>query len=84
MSFAPPKSEYMEPMLIILPPPALFMVGYTALEHRNTLRRLVSRISSYSLEVRSCGIFLMFIPALFTSTSIRPKASRVFATMDSI
>src|SRR5207244_13252626 len=39
---AVPKIDIIDPMLMILPPPAAFMMGYTAREQRNALVRLVS------------------------------------------
>src|SRR6516162_5720598 len=37
-----PKIDIMEPMLMILPPPAAFIGAYAAREHRKALVRLVS------------------------------------------
>src|SRR5262245_41505031 len=41
----------------------------------NALVRFVSSTRRHSTRARSCGGFLMFIPALFTSTSSRPNCS---------
>src|SRR5437773_7743865 len=73
--------DIIEPMLTILPPPAVFIAGYAACEQRYALVRLVSSTWRHSASDTSCGGFRMLVPALFTRTSSRPKASSVALTM---
>src|SRR5271157_4939058 len=61
----------MLPVLMILPPPARFMAGYTALAIRNVLVKFVSRTFVHSSSARSCGGLRMLIPALLNRMSMR-------------
>src|SRR5207244_12436163 len=52
-----PKMDIIEPMLTILPPPAVFIAGYAACEQRYALVRLVSSTWRHSASDTSCGGF---------------------------
>src|SRR5437899_1659833 len=67
-------------MLFTLPPPACFMSGYAACEQRKAEVRFVSRTRCHSASVYSWIGLRMFVPALFTRMSRRPKRSRVALT----
>src|SRR6202035_2833582 len=43
-----PKIDIIEPILMILPPPAFFIAGWTACEHKKALGRLVLMMLSHS------------------------------------
>ena len=43
-----PNTDVMEPMLIILPPPATFMCGYASREHRNVPSKLIATTCRHS------------------------------------
>src|SRR2546425_1248404 len=64
-------------MLMTFPPPALFIAGYAAREHRKAEVRLVSRTRRHSSRVRSWTGFRMLVPALLTRMSRRPSRSMV-------
>src|SRR3954469_12244057 len=64
-------------MLMILPPPAAFIRGWTAFEHRNALVRLVLMTLSHSSSSRRCGGLRTLIPALLTRISMRPNSRAV-------
>src|SRR5215471_18395593 len=72
--------DIMEPMLMILPPPCRFITGWQVRLVRKALVRLVSRTWCHSLRARLSTGLRMFMPALLTSTSRRPKRSRVVLT----
>src|SRR5216117_3331620 len=67
-------------MLITLPPPACFMSGYAACEQRKAEVRFVSSTRRHSASVYSWIGLRMFVPALLTRMSRRPKRSRVVLT----
>ena len=70
----------MEEMLMIEPPPASVMAGITAWRPRNTPSWLTRMTCSYSSAVVVASGVWRKMPALFTSTSRRPKASTAAAT----
>src|SRR5215471_2003047 len=72
--------DIMEPMLMILPPPCRFITGWQVRLVRKALVRLVSSTWCHSLRARLSTGLRMFMPALLTSTSRRPKRSRVTLT----
>src|SRR5208337_2557572 len=65
----------MLPVLMILPPPARFMAGYTALAIRNALVRFVSRTLVHSSRARSCGGLRMLIDARVVEQNARRSRS---------
>src|SRR4029079_7383467 len=72
-----PKIDIIEPILMILPPPAFFISGYAACEHRYALVRFVSMTSRHSASESVSGGLRMLMPALFTRMSRRPHCSTV-------
>jgi hypothetical protein len=60
--------------------PPLFMCFSAACVVANTPRMLMSITRSISSSVVSSNVFGMAVPALFTSTSSRPKVATVFST----
>src|SRR5450631_321593 len=68
-------------MLMILPPPAAFITGYTACEHRNALVRLVLITLSHSSRSSACGGLRILMPALLTRMSMRPSSRLTRSTM---
>ena len=69
------RSTSIDPILMILPPPARSIYAWAACEQRKMLVRLVSTTKCQSCAVRSCGALRMFVPALLTRISRRPKRS---------
>ena len=68
-------------MLTIEPPPWRRMWGMTAREKRNTLFRNTSRTPSQISSAVSCsGPACKRLPALLTSTSMRPNVATVACT----
>src|SRR5258708_6050086 len=59
---------------MILPPPACFITGWTAFEHRNALVRLVFITLSHSSSSSTSGALRILVPALLTRMSIRPSS----------
>src|SRR6266702_629856 len=66
---------------MILPPPACFITGWTACEHRNALVRLVVITLFHSASSSACGGLRMLMPALLTRMSIPPSSSLTRATI---
>ena len=60
--------------------PPLFMCFSAACVATNAPRTLMSITRSISSSVVSSNVFGMAVPALFTSTSSRPKVATVFST----
>ena len=78
-AFALPSLPATEAMFTIRPPPRARMCGTTDRQHRNTPVRSTSITRRQSLIGYSqTGTVGPFTPALFTSTSMRPMAARVF------
>ena len=68
-----PKIDIIEPMLMILPPPAFFIADRRPAQQTKALVRLVSSTARHSSSVYSCGGLRMLMPALLTRMSSRPK-----------
>src|SRR5690348_3582329 len=75
-----PKIDIIDPMLMILPPPACLRCGYAALAHRNALVKLVFITVCHSSSASASTGLRMLIPALFTTISMRPQRCAVWAT----
>src|SRR5512134_1382827 len=72
-----PLNTDADAMLMMRPPPCLIISGTTARMHRNWLVRFSRSVSSHSAIVVSASALPESAPpALFTSTSTRPKRSR--------
>src|ERR1700730_7442220 len=66
---------------MILPPPACFITGCAACEHRNALVRLVLITLSHSSGSSVCGGLRILMPALLTRMSIRPSSRLTRSTI---
>src|SRR5207237_7021416 len=67
-----------DPVMMMRPP--LFMYFIASCVAANVPRKLMSITRSISSSVVSSNVFGMAVPALFTSTSSRPKVAKVFST----
>src|SRR6202044_2757212 len=72
------RSPTAEPMLMMRPPS--FMCFRAACVVANTPRMLMASIRSISSSVVSSNVFGLAVPALFTSTSSRPKVAAALST----
>ena len=72
-AYGAPKIDIIEPMLMILPPPAAFMSGCAARLHKNALVRLVSITWFHSASVSWSTDLRTVMPALLTRMSSLPQ-----------